>query len=272
MICELYYNAHAGNAPKLYPQVLAFLQAHTNDARTMHEQSPYHKAFVVLGGDGTFNTLLNSLPDPENHLFILLPGGTSNSLYSQLSPKENAQDKLTRIFNAGQLPAPHCLDLPELTVDGKTYRFINEASAGFAASIAREIEQRKTKQIFNRLHLSELAYIATAFRCWLKDEPYFLSLCNNRRISGDLYPCVEADPTDGVIDIYELSCPRWRLPFELTRLVKAKHDKPSAYVRRTQISNAGFRIPDLPLELDGNPLPPARDITLSLYPKQIHVI
>ena len=211
--------------------------------------------YIVIGGDGTFNALLNELSKPELYSYTIIPAGTSNSLSRSM-----VNDGFTMV------------DLWEITLDGKTYRFINEASVGFAGAIAREIEQRKTKRLFNRLKLNELAYIATAFRCWFTDKPYFLSLCNNRRISGDLYPCVDAKIDDKWLDTYELDCPRWRLPIELLKLVKAKKDKSSRFVLRRRVQDAEwyFETP-LPVEIDGNPLPPVRQIKISRYPKQIAV-
>ncbi len=271
---HIYYNpfAGAGNAAKLLKRVQDFLTHEDKrfvllpqDLASVSEDTP----ITVIGGDGTFNALLNALPNPEKYRFILLSGGTSNSLYSQISPKEDPIVKLRRYFSA---PKFRKIDLAEISVDGKSYRFVNEASAGFAAAIARSIEQRNTKHFFNRMKLNELAYIATAFRCWVNEEPYFLSFCNNRRISGDLIPCVNADLSDGKIDCYELSCPRLRLPFELTRLVKAKQDKPSPFVTRTQVANAEWHFEKpLPVEIDGNPLPAAQDIRISLYPEKIRV-
>ena len=225
---------------------------------------------VVIGGDGTFNRLLNELERPEAHRYILLPGGTSNSLYSQLSGKVTAEEKMQRYLDGADFQP---IDLPELTIGGKTYRFANEAGAGFAAAIAREIESRKTKRIFNALHLNELAYIATAFRCWRKDEPIMLSLCNNRRISGDLYPCPGAQINDGLIDVFELRCPRLRLPYELTRLVGAKADKASPYVTRHQTATQSWHWDKpMPVELDGNPIGETQDIRLSIYPSPIQVL
>jgi len=261
---KVYYNplAGAGNATKLWKQVQDLL----------HDEVCVPEAHIlVIGGDGTFNRLLNELPHPEGYRFILLAGGTSNSLYSQLTPHEAPIAKLQRFLHTAE-PVFQSLDVPELTVHGATYRFINEASVGFAAAIAREIEQRQTKHFFNRLKLNELAYITTAFRCWRKELPYMLSLCNNRRISGNLIPCVNADFSDGLIDCFELSCPRIRLPFELTRLVNARIDKPSKHVSRQQKAQAEWHFEQpLPVEIDGNPLPQAQDIRLSLYPKKIQV-
>ncbi len=269
----LYYNEHAGNARKVLSQTLSFWEKHMPTAPpvcTTVQADEMPPTIIIIGGDGTFNTLLNTLPHPENHHFVLLAGGTSNSLYSQLSGSETVTGKLTRWLESPRFIE---LDLPVLTTGGKSYRFINEASAGFAAAIAHRIEYRQTKRFFNAIRLNELAYIATAFRCWMSDEPVFLSICNNRRISGDIFPCIHADPTDGQIDIYDLSCPRWRLPFELTRLVKAKQDKPSAYVTRQQVRHAEWHFEHfLPIETDGNPLPPAQTITLDLYPKRITVM
>ena len=265
---KVYYNPKAGSgrAAQVYEQVQELLRT-SGDGEN---GSPFGADdYIVIGGDGTFNTLLNELPAPEKHRYILLPAGTSNSLCSQLSPDEDAMTKLQRALVQ---PVFRMLDLPQIEADGRTLRFINEASAGFAAAIAREIEKRETKRFFNRLHLNESAYIATAFRCWRTDMPYFLSLCNNRRISGDLYPCVNANPGDGKIDVYELACPRLRLPFELTRLVRATADKPSDYVTRRQVAAAewDFDTP-LPAEIDGNPLPPVQHLKLSLYPERIAV-
>ena len=257
---KVYFNPKAGSgrAAEVYEAV----RNACNDAQD--------DMYIVIGGDGTFNTLLNELPHPEAYRFILLPAGTSNSLCTQISPDESPLDKLQRALTNPDFLE---LDLPQLTIGDKTYRFINEASAGFAAAIAREIEQRQTKRFFSRMHLNELAYIATAFRCWFTDTPYMLSICNNRRISGDLYPCVEANPTDGLIDIYELACPRGRLPYELTRLVRATDDKISDFVTRRQVTEAEWFFEQaLPIEIDGNPLPPTKHLSLSIYPEKIRVL
>ena len=225
---------------------------------------------LLIGGDGTFNTLLNQLPHPEQHRFILLPAGTSNSLCSQISPKEDAIRKLNRYLTNPQF---FKVDLPQVTCNNTTYRFINEASVGFAAAIARTIEKSKTKKVFNALHLNELGYIFTAFRCWRKDEPYMLSLCNNKRISGNLFPCPQARIDDGRIDVYELQCSRIRLPFELTRLVGATSDTTSTAIRRSQMKEGVWQFDKpLPVEVDGNPVGETTQLTLSLYPHQLQII
>ena len=247
---KLYYNPSAGSgrAAKIKAQLDAGTLSINYQLSTIN--------YIVIGGDGTLNTLLNELLHPEDYTFLLLPAGTSNSLAHSL------------IDNHSSL-----IDIWQLETNNRTYRFINEASVGFAASIAREVEQRKTKRFFNRIHLNELAYIATAFRCWFTDKPYFLSLCNNRRISGDLYPCVNADFADNWLDTYELDCPRWRLPFELLKLLRAKKDKPSPFVSRNRLQEAEwFFETTLPVEIDGNPLPPTTHIRLSRYPQQVRVI
>lgn len=272
---NLYYNptAGGGRAQQVYEQVKDLLVAHGEAVFVPSAQRSLllqrSGLYVVIGGDGTFNTLLNELVHPEEYQFVLLPAGTSNSLSTFLSPNEDPLSKLRRFLAA---PRFYTLDLPQLRIEGKDYRFINEASAGFAAAIAREVEQRQTKRLFNRLKLNELAYIATAFRCWRTDEPVWISMCNNHRVSGDLYPCVNANPTDGLIDIYSLACPRVRLPFELTRLVRAKEDKASDYVTRRQVTKAEFDFEQaLPIEIDGNPLPPTTHLELSLYEHPIKV-
>ena len=286
---SIYYNptAGAGGAQRVLKEVEALLNAHHIQYTIClwsYNQSSTPKAkgssiiysstpkadILLIGGDGTFNTLLNQLPHPEQHRFILLPAGTSNSLCTQISPKEDAIRKFNRY-----LTNPHFIkvDLPQVTCNNTTYRFINEASVGFAAAIARTIEKSKTKKVFNALHLNELGYIFTAFRCWRKDEPYMLSLCNNKRISGNLFPCPQARIDDGRIDVYELQCSRIRLPFELTRLVGATSDTTSTAIRRSQMKEGVWQFDKpLPVEVDGNPLGETTQLTLSLYPHQLQII
>jgi len=274
-VLTVYYNptAGAGRAQRIWQRVQAWLKARQVEFQLWDEHAlpEPDSDILILGGDGTFNHLLNSLKQPEVYRYLLLSGGTSNSLYSQLSPKTGTPDKLMRYSNC---PAFRSIDLGQVTLDNKkTYRFVNEASVGFAAAIAHRMEDGRTKHAFNKLHLNELGYIATAFGCWRSEEPYMLSLCNNRRISGDLYPCPKADVSDGFMDVYELSCPRWRLPYELTCLVKARTERMSDYVRywHTAEETWTFDKP-LPVEIDGNPLPPTRSLQLSVYPQQIRVM
>ena len=271
---SIYYNptAGSGSATKVWQQVRCAMDTQGIRYKLLDQNHVENAAkdIIVIGGDGTFNTLLNNLEHPEKHRFILLPAGTSNSLCSQISPKQKPLDKLEQYLTKPDFQA---IDLPQITSNGTTYRFINEASVGFAASIAKEIEERSTKKHFNRLNLNELAYIATAFRCWRKEEPIMLSFCNNRRISGNLFPCPNAQLNDGWIDVYDLRCSKIRLPYELTRLINAKKETLSPYINRKRVQTASWDFDKpLPVEIDGNPIGATDGITLSLYPYAIHVL
>ena len=270
---SIYYNPSAGSgrAETVWKDVKALLDAR-GVKYALLERDKLDKActdVIVIGGDGTFNSLLNGLSKPEEHRFVLLAGGTSNSLYSQISGKEKAVNKVQRYLNDAPFTKT---DLPELICNGHTWRFINEASVGFAASIAQAIENRNTKKRFNRLGLNELAYIATAFRCWQSEEPIMVSFCNNKRISGDLYPCPGAKIDDRLIDVFELRCPRLRLPLELTRLIRAKKDVVSKWTKRKQVSTGKWLFDrPLPVEIDGNPIGKTTEIDLQLYSASLNV-
>lgn len=269
----IYYNPNAGSgqAVQISQMVRETLRRREVTFTTLPKGITVSEAsdIIVIGGDGTFNCLLNKLVKPHLYRFILLPAGTSNSLCSQICSGEDALSILNHYLEA---PDFINADLPQLTIHDKTYRFINEASVGFAAAIAREIETTKTKKMFNSIHLNELSYIYTAFRCWWRSEPIMLSFCNNRRISGNLIPCVNAKLDDGRIDVFELHCSRLRLPFELTRLVGATKDSGSPYVQRSQVQAATWQFENpLPVEIDGNPAGNTTSISLSLYDKQIRI-
>lgn len=273
MSLYVYFNPKAGSgrAAQQWQEVQhQLLPAHVTWVELPEQPTdlPDASDILVIGGDGTFNQLLNRLPQPEKYRFILLPAGTSNSLCSQISPALSCVEKTKRYLQGA---AFRKVDVGELTTNKTTYRFINEASVGFAAAIAREMERNnRCKRFFNALHLNELSYIAIAFRCWAKEHPYFLSLCNNRRISGNLYPCPNARLDDGTITSYELRCPRWRLPLELCRLIRNTRPIESPYVQYTQFTEHLFHFDHaLPIEIDGNPLPPTTEVKVGVYPHSI---
>ena len=231
---------------------------------------PVSSDIMVIGGDGTFNQLVNTLFHPELYRYILLPAGTSNSLCTQISPRLSCVEKAHQYVRGARF---RTMDVGELSAHGKTYRFINESSVGFAAAIAQRIEHNGYKKLFNSLHLNELSYIAVAFRCWAKEHPYMLSLCNNRRISGHLFPCPDAKIDDGQIDYYELRCPRWRLPFELSRLISRTKPVQSLFVNSGRFTKQTFHFEEsMPVEIDGNPIDLASEVSISVYSHPITIL
>lgn len=213
---------------------------------------------MLIGGDGTFCDFLNRVPFPEQYRYTLVPAGSSNSLYTT--------------FGRERVGEFRKMDVGVLQTEHGSYRFLNEASLGFAAAIAAHTVDTPLKRVMNRMGMSELGYMLAAFGVWMCEPSMMINLLNNNRISANLRPIPFSRADDGVLDVCVLSCPRWRLPFELMRMVDATEPSSSRYVRCYRGLSWEHQFNTLlPVETDGEPREKSRWVRCSLYEKQITV-
>lgn len=93
---------------------------------------------IIVGGDGTLNHQINSLPLDEKLPcdFYLYPYGTGNDFYNDVKEK---QDKDTKLIKLNEFFA----NLPYVDVNGKTYRFINGIGYGIDGECCKKAEEMK---------------------------------------------------------------------------------------------------------------------------------
>lgn len=258
-------NSGSGRGRLVWKSVEAYLCEHTIAYQLVNEDLPPEGSRVMLiGGDGTYCCFVNRVPHPEVYRYILVEAGSSNSLWSTFGA----------VYCSSELEADDFvrMDLGEVETERERFWFWNEASLGFAAAIGARTVDSALKRAMNRWHLSEWAYVLTAFSVWMTEEPTMINLMNNNRISGDLRPCPNAKPDDGLVDVSVLRCPRWRLPLELVQMVGLCVVNPSRYVVtcrgkewRTEL------VKPLPVEADGEPMSVARVVRFGLYGKPLEV-
>ncbi|NIQ37060.1 MAG: YegS/Rv2252/BmrU family lipid kinase [Proteobacteria bacterium] len=116
--------------------VEAFLTRAAGDANHRARRvTPDVSTVVVAGGDGTFNEVLNGLPDPSAIPVSMFPLGTANILAHELSlpkkPKAAAE-----AVDQGRV---RWLDMGL----AKDRRFLMLVSAGLDAMVSKEISQRR---------------------------------------------------------------------------------------------------------------------------------
>ena len=114
--------------------------------KDMHEYTDYKALFdtfsdedklVIVGGDGTLNRFIN---DSEG-LYLTrpvyyYPGGNGNDFYTDISNGgEPALVEITKYLK----------NLPEVTVKGKTYKFLNGIGYGIDGYCCEEGDKRKAK-------------------------------------------------------------------------------------------------------------------------------
>ncbi|MDB2374137.1 diacylglycerol kinase family protein [Psychrosphaera haliotis] len=120
---------------------------------------------VILGGDGTFNVVVNCIVDAQLHQNIshkvnvgLLPAGTGNDFskqwFNKAKQKGHSQQDLINIVLGNQVQT---LYLGECHYDNKVRYFNNVLGVGFDAVIAKQLAHQKS--LFR-----SLSYLVAALR------------------------------------------------------------------------------------------------------------
>lgn len=93
---------------------------------------------IICGGDGTLNRFINSA-DVDNiaNDILFFAAGSGNDFLNDLG--EKAFDKLIKIND-------YIKNLPELSVNGKTYKFINGIGFGIDGYVCKEVNRLRSKQ------------------------------------------------------------------------------------------------------------------------------
>jgi len=112
---------------------------------------------VVIGGDGTFNEVINAIKDFSVFSFGLIPAGSGNDLARGLGISHDYMDNIKRIL-LGEV-IKKC-DLGKVTFpDGKSRYFGISAGLGLDAEVCYFALKSKLKAFLNKIHLGEATYM-----------------------------------------------------------------------------------------------------------------
>ena len=175
---------------------------------------------IVMGGDGTLNTVLNGIADFDHTRLSCIPVGSGNDFARNMhlirEPKAAAQHLLTA-------PQEICLDYGEAMYEGPDgalrRRFAISCGIGYDADICEEAARHPAKRMLNRLGLGKLIYLLVGIRQMFSrtgtravirlDEREPIHLANMFFTVGMIHPkegggvpfCPKADPTDSLLDV-----------------------------------------------------------------------
>jgi YegS/Rv2252/BmrU family lipid kinase len=177
------------------------------------------KNIVILGGDGTFNEVINGIKDYNEVLLGYIPSGSSNDLARSLKiPKEPAL-ALSNILKPKRFKY---LDLGIITFfdkDVQPRKFACSSGIGYDANVCNEVQSSPLKKRLNRIGAGKFVYFLIAFKQLLtakrpnmtilvdgvKKGTYKKVLLVSNMIhkfeGGGLMMAPEADPCDGKLSI-----------------------------------------------------------------------
>lgn len=175
---------------------------------------------LVLGGDGTMNTLLQGIDDFSKVLVSYLPTGSSNDFARDIGISKDFKTNLSHILN-DPTRLESDIGLCTYTIDGemRTRRFNCGCGLGFDAAVCEKVDVSPLKNVLNKIGLGKLTYggiaIAEIFgnksnacEIYLDDAPVikhskFLFIVGmvHRYEGGGLMFCPHADFKDGLLDV-----------------------------------------------------------------------
>ena len=143
-----YECSYPGHATKITAQIL--------------EEHPDELTLVVVGGDGTFNEVLNGITDFSRVTLCYIPAGSANDLGYSLGISGDPLCALTRILDGGKI---FHMDIGKTTFhrDQSTRYFAISSGIGLDAE-ACVSTGGKLKAALNRIGLGKLIYMINTVR------------------------------------------------------------------------------------------------------------
>ncbi len=237
--------------------------AHPGHATELARQgfSQGYRHFFVIGGDGTFNEVINGLEastEADPVTLGLIPAGSGNDfIRSNTSITGNTKEMLDYIFQA----EPTWVDCG--VINGG--RFLNVC--GFGLDVDLALRQTKIKK---HIKGSMSYYLATLITiCNLRvypvrytidgtttveDDIFLFAVGNGRSYGGGFPVAPKAELQDGYLDVCVVSkLPFYKVPWILIKLLKGKHLDCKQYVRYYQCKKVEMDSTNhtQPLNIDG---------------------
>ena len=191
-------------------------------ARTLTEAG--ETEFLVLGGDGTLNEVLNGFVDPSVCTIGLIPSGTGNDFAGRMGISLDPEKAILRILDGEAKPVDY------IEVSGT--RCMNVAGLGIDVDVLERCRKGKMKGKIK--YLLSLIKSLFAFKgCRVKivrdgqeetRNVLICAACNGSQFGGGIKICPPAKEDDGLMDIIVVDCigGAWKIVLAFIELMKGK--------------------------------------------------
>jgi lipid kinase, YegS/Rv2252/BmrU family len=273
IIYTAYFTKQSNHASEIVKTIISDGQEHT---------------FIILGGDGTLDEVLNGICDFDKVSIGYIPTGSSNDFARSLNLPTDPTKALNNILSSTHSKA---LDIGILKYGNETRNFMVSAGIGFDAAVCHQAAISKWKTFMNHIKMGKLTYLGIALSRILFSKPsamtltlnnnkpihfkrvYFIAFMNHPYEGGGFKFCPGAKYDDGILDVivaHNISKPRiltiLPLAFKGTHIHKKGieiHTCKHAFVDSTTSS---------PVHTDGEPIYVGQQISATLSPRQIKLL
>lgn len=136
--------------------------AHVSELTSNPQEELHHLA--ILGGDGTFNEVINGISDRTHTVVSYLPTGSGNDLARSLGISRDPMDMVRRLTGSFN---PRPIDIGRISYDSKQRLFAISSGIGFDAAACAVSPHPKLKSFLNHIKLGRLTYLLNALYCLL---------------------------------------------------------------------------------------------------------
>ena len=118
-------------------------------------------SIIIIGGDGTINQCVNTIPDFDRAELSVLPTGSGNDFCRNKAIPKTLEEQIDNIVNKKNI---RMVDRGEITYklttnDTFTRKFVVSTGFGYDAAICHMAEHSKLKKALNKIKLGKLVYL-----------------------------------------------------------------------------------------------------------------
>ncbi|NUN08541.1 MAG: diacylglycerol kinase family lipid kinase [Ignavibacteriaceae bacterium] len=198
----------------VYPECECYYTSKSGDARQFADKLKETPGllFIVLGGDGTINEVINGLGEKSKVIFTVLPIGSGNDFCKTAGYSRDIDQLIERISN----PVIRPIDSGLLQFTSKSQQFslnryfVSSSGLGFDGLVAK-ISNRKSILKGILLYLSSVIVALGRFKPveiealideeTIRGKKFLVSLGNGKTSGGGFLLTPEAELDDGLLDV-----------------------------------------------------------------------
>lgn len=118
-------------------------------------------SIIIIGGDGTINQCVNTIPDFSRAELSVLPTGSGNDFCRNKDIPSSLEEQIDNIISKKNVRMVDCGELIYRCTNAEpvTHKFVVSTGFGYDAAVCHMAEHSKLKKVLNKIKLGKLVYL-----------------------------------------------------------------------------------------------------------------